>query len=76
MTTVMVSGWKVGFQKVQFTELLQTALDYPLSRAKRMTDAVLEAGTVEFQVPDGEADRIASAMDRLGAKCTAAVHSR
>jgi len=76
MTTLMISGWKQGFQKVKFTDLLQTVLGYPLSRAKRMTDAILESETVEIHVDDAEAERIVSAMEQLGAKCTAAVPAR
>jgi ribosomal protein L7/L12 len=76
MTTLLVSGWRVGFNKVEFTKLLRTGLGYSLSRAKRTTDAVLDAGAVELQVPDGEAEGLLATMDELGAVCGVAVPSR
>ena len=76
MTTVLVSGWKQGFEKVKFTQLLQTTLGYSLSRAKKTTDAVLESERVEFQVADDEANQILTAMEGLGAQCVAAVPTR
>ena len=76
MTTVLVSGWNVGFNKVKFTQLLQRTLGYSLGQAKRATDAVLEGGALELQVPDDESERLLSTMSALGAKCVDAVPVR
>jgi ribosomal protein L7/L12 len=73
MTTVLVSGWKPGFQKIEFTKLLRAEFGYSLTQAKGMTDAVMGGNGVEFQVPACEAERIAAAMEGLGAKCNVAV---
>jgi len=72
MTTVLISGWKAGFEKVKFTGLLQTEFGYSLSRAKQITDTVLEGGMVELRAPDAGAPQILSAMEQLGVKCSAA----
>jgi hypothetical protein len=76
MTTVLISGWKVGFQKIQFTQLLQREFDYSLSRAKGITDSVVDRKTVELQVPEDGAERLILAMTQLGAECAAPVTAR
>jgi hypothetical protein len=73
MTTVLISGWKVGLQKVQFTQLLQRELGYSLSGAKDVTDAVVEGEAVELQVPECGVERLLLAMTQLGADCADAV---
>ncbi len=72
MTTVWVSGWKTGFEKVKFTGLLQSSLGYSLSRSKQLTDTVLEGGIIELLVPDSGAEQLLAAIDRLGGKCSVA----
>ncbi len=73
MTTLLVSGWKHGFQKVKFTQLIQKEFGYALSRAKGMTDAIVSLNAVEFLVPENEVSRILAAMEGLGAECAVAV---
>ena len=73
MTTILLSGWKVGFEKVKFIRLLQESLNYSLSEAKGMTDRLLDRGTVTLQVPEAEVEGLLLSMNKLGAKCAAAV---
>ena len=72
MTTVLVAGWNVGFQKVKFTFLLQARLGYSLSRAKHVTDAVLANNDVELQVEEEQGEALVSSMKDLGARCAVA----
>ncbi len=67
MTTVSVYGWKTGFQKVQFTFLLQRELGYSLREAKARTDAVIGDRSVELQIP-GDAELVLESLERLGAR--------
>lgn len=65
---VAVSGWSIGFQKVQFTQLLRRDLGYSLSRAKAATDAVLENRRVELDVPEGESNNLLPRLNEIGVK--------
>jgi hypothetical protein len=67
MKTVIVSGWKPGFQKVKFTELLRAELGFSLSKAKAATDDVLDNHHVELHVPETECDRLGPRLSELGA---------
>ena len=51
MTKVVLTGWNVGFNKVQFDKFLQDRCDMSLAGAKAVVDAVLrgEHVQVEFQ---------------------------
>jgi predicted nucleic acid-binding protein len=68
MKTVTISGWKVGFQKVRFTELLRGELGYSLSKAKAATDDVLDYRHLELAVPDAAVDRLMARLSDLGAE--------
>jgi hypothetical protein len=76
MTTLVVLGWNVGFNKVKFTRLLQSVPGYSLPHAKSITDAVLEGKNVELQVQRSDAGGLMSAMQEPGARCSAAVPAR
>lgn len=68
MKTVTVLGWKAGFQKVKFTELLRSDFGYSLSRAKAATDGILDNRRLELSIPEGEYDRLVPRLVELGAK--------
>ena len=76
MTTVQVSGWNIGFNKVGFTHLLKSDLGYPLSRAKRVTDTIMKNEAVELEVADAQLEQLLSSMRSLGAQCGAVVAYR
>ncbi len=73
MTTIQIFGWNVGFDKVKFTLLLKSALEYSLSDAKSVTDAIMANETVELQVAEAEVEAVLSSMHLLGARCGAVV---
>lgn len=76
MTIVLVSGWNAGFEKVRFTFLLQSSMGYSLSRAKRVTDSILENSDIALQVEDAQMDDLLSSMRNLGVRCAVAVGHR
>jgi len=67
MKTVTVSGWKVGFQKIGFTEMLRKDFGYSLSAAKAATDGVLDNHALELRVAEPECERLAPRLRELGA---------
>ena len=73
MTTVLISGWNDGFQKVNFTLLMKSELGLTLKPAKEITDRIMAGEQVELQVPDNQVEGLLAAMTHLGARCEAAV---
>jgi len=68
MKTIVISGWDIGFQKINFTQKLRREFDFSLSSAKNASDAVLNGKHLEFQVQDSDCGRILSEFSELGAK--------
>ena len=73
MTKLMISGWNLGFQKVQFTRLMKQELGLTLQPAKQITDNIMDGEPVELRLPDDQAEHLLAAMQDLGAICAAAV---
>ena len=73
MTTVLISGWHYGFQKVAFTRLMKSEMGLTLRPAKTITDRILDGETVELQVQDDQVEHLLEAMTDLGAICEVAV---
>jgi hypothetical protein len=69
---LVIDGWRVGFNKVAFTKLLQQELNLSLSVAKGMTDQVLEGKSVAISVANEDKERVASLAQGLGAIVRAA----
>ena len=69
---LVIEGWRVGFNKVAFTKLLQQELNLSLSVAKDMTDQVLEGKSVAISVTNEDRERVASLAQGLGAIVRAA----
>ena len=65
---LLIEGWNIGFNKVEFTKLLQRELNLSLSSAKAVTDQILEGKQLKVDVPRKEMDRIVAAAEALGAK--------
>ena len=68
MKTIVISGWNIGFQKINFSQKLRREFDFSLSSAKDASDAVLDGQHLEFQVQDSDCLRILSELSQLGAK--------
>jgi hypothetical protein len=64
---VTVVGWKSGFRKVQFTQLLRVDFGYSLPDAKAATDGVLQNHPLELHISEAECDRLATRLRELGA---------
>ncbi len=67
MKTLTVSGWKTGFRKVAFTELLKNDLGYSLSAAKAATDSVLENQSLEINIPAAKYEDMLTRLLEIGA---------
>jgi len=68
MEPVVIFGWNIGFQKMEFTKLLRHGLGYSLSEAKSKTDAVLENQRIELRLHNADVDQVLSKLKQLGAK--------
>jgi hypothetical protein len=68
MKTIVVSGWNVGFQKINFTQKLRDEFNFSFSGAKNACDAVLDGQRLELHVQDSDYLRIRSELIQLNAK--------
>jgi ribosomal protein L7/L12 len=68
VATMIVSGWNVGFQKVECTKLLRMRLGLSLSEAKKVTDAILSDQSFALPVPRDLYDPLAADLIALGVK--------
>ena len=68
MKAIVVSGWNVGFQKINFQRTLRREFGYTLASAKDACDAILNGQRLELHVQDSEYLRILSELIKLGAK--------
>jgi hypothetical protein len=64
---IFIYGWNKGFQKVQFTKMLQQELGLSLAFAKSTTDNILEGGRVNLAVGESDYQRVANLATELGA---------
>jgi hypothetical protein len=70
MTTIRLTGWRVGLRKVSLTKLLQEKARLPLVRAKHLVDEILEGRPVTVDLPECENPRdVSNAIRELGASC-------
>lgn len=65
--TLVISGWQIGFNKVEFTKMLKVELDMGLNEAKATTDAVVDGTLLELPIGDRDFERIAKRAVELGA---------
>ena len=68
MKRVVFSGWNVGFKKVGLTKLLRYDYGYSLSRAKAVTDSILDGKSVALEISENPFDEIVSKLTDLGVK--------
>ena len=66
-SNLIISGWKIGFEKIEFTKMLREELGLGLLEAKTITDTVLERKRVELPLGGKDQDRIAKRATALGA---------
>ena len=68
-TTVAITGWKTGLQKVSLTTLLQNRAGLTLTAAKRCTDDVLDGRPVILTLPSRtDAAALCTALVEIGAR--------
>ena len=67
MRRIFVTGWNIGFQKVEFTKTLKLELGCSLSKAKGMTDAVLDCQAVQIDLAEEQFERVSARLNELGA---------
>ena len=68
MTTVEITGWRVGFNKIACTKIVRAASGLGLADGKRITDGVL-AGTPQLIAvrSDDMAQRLVRDLTEIGA---------
>jgi hypothetical protein len=69
MTTIRITGWRPGFNKVQFGSLLRECCDFSLSEGKRHVDLILQGDPVTVQVSADRSDYFLTHSSTLGAIC-------
>ena len=65
--SLTISGWRIGFNKVEFTKMLKAEFGLGLTDAKTITDRILNQELVELQVDLEGYERIAKRATDLGA---------
>lgn len=68
MKQITLHGANSGILKLSVTKLLQERLEYSLSRAKSVTDAILKGQEVTLPCDDAEAELLAEDLRILGAR--------
>jgi ribosomal protein L7/L12 len=66
---MIIYGWNAGFNKVAHTKLLRSEHGCSLSRAKSITDTVVNGRSVTIEVADDRIERLVFELNELGAKC-------
>jgi ribosomal protein L7/L12 len=70
MKRVVITGWIVGFNKIETNKRLRAYLGLDLRDAKDAVDAIMRREVVEFELPDDQAAQLCEELGRLGAICT------
>lgn len=66
MSSIVVIGWKPGFDKIGMNKLLRDQLGYSLGDAKYIVDAIIENKATELVVPSEVFEQIMSDLINLG----------
>ena len=70
MTTVTITGWREGLNKVQMNHLLRQYAGCGLGEAKLAVDELLAGQTLRYEFPDVEsASTFRRSADAIGAVC-------
>jgi ribosomal protein L7/L12 len=67
MSTVTVTGWNNGFNKVQFNKLIRESGNCGLAEAKEMVDSLLEGQAFEIEISDADHKDFCTRAKELGA---------
>ena len=71
MTTVTITGWQEGLNKVELNHLLRRHAGCGLGEAKRAVDQLLAGEPLAFEFPDGEsASAFCRSASAVGAVCS------
>ncbi len=69
MTVIRVTGWKTGFNKVQFGSLLREYCGFSLSEGKRCVDTVLQGESITVTIAREHAAYFLERASLFGAVC-------
>ncbi|MHA6885937.1 hypothetical protein [Ralstonia pseudosolanacearum] len=69
MTMIRVTGWKTGFNKVQFGSLLRELCGFSLSEGKRCVDTVLQGEPIAVTITQERTAHFLERASLLGAVC-------
>lgn len=69
MMVIRVTGWKAGFNKVQFSLLLRECCGFSLSEGKRSVDSVLQGEPITVTVAQDRSAYFLEKASLLGAIC-------
>ncbi|WP_175195138.1 hypothetical protein [Achromobacter deleyi] len=64
-----MTGWNVGFNKVQFGSLLREYCGFSLSEGKKCVDSILKGKVIELVVDEQKSVRFLEQASQLGAIC-------
>jgi hypothetical protein len=71
MTTVTITGWREGLNKVELNHLLRQHAGCGLGEAKRAVDQLLAGEPLTYEFPDGEsASAFCRSASSVGAVCS------
>jgi hypothetical protein len=71
MTTVTITGWREGLDKVELNHLLRKHAGCGLGEAKRAVDQLLAGEPLAYKFPDGEsASAFRRSASAVGAVCS------
>ncbi len=74
MASVIITGWRIGLQKIGMTKLIREYTDFGLKASKDCTDRVLDGETVTIAVESVDhAMQLAARLQHIGA--TTKMHS-
>ncbi|CAB3789739.1 hypothetical protein LMG28138_02873 [Pararobbsia alpina] len=75
MTTIRITGWKAGFNKVQFGSLLRECCGFSLSERKRQVDSILQGDVITIEIAPDRCEHFLQSASYLGAICELGANS-
>lgn len=71
MTTVTITGWRDGLNKIELNHVLRQHVGCGLAEAKSAVDRLLAGETLTYEFPDGEsASAFSRSASAVGAVCS------
>ena len=67
MSSIVVTGWKPGFDKVGMNRLLREQFGYSLGEAKHAVDEMLENREVRLTLAAETLEKLTRELEKLGA---------